>query len=392
MPSPILERQQKLSQILIDNHLDALALNPGPNLVHLTGLNFHLMERPTVAFFRPEAAPLLILPELEQGKLAQLPFELQPFPYTEDRATWPQAFRRAVDTGGLRAKRVGIIPNRLRVLELRFLEEAAPQATFVPAEEVAAALRMRKDPQEIEHMRQAAHIAQEALEATLSQFKIGITEREFAAELTTQLLRHGSDPHLPFSPIVASGPHSANPHATPTARTITEGDLLLVDWGANVEGYFSDITRTFAVGDVGDSLREIAGIVKEANAAGRAAARAGTPAGEVDQAARTVISRAGYGEHFIHRTGHGLGREAHEEPYIAAGSDQILEVGMTFTIEPGIYLPRVGSVRGGGVRIEDDVVITPEGCESLTDLPREMRRCDVETPRRDVSTSPPKGR
>ncbi len=367
-----LERQHKLAQILAANQLDALALNPGPNLTHLTGLNFHLMERPVVAVFRPGAEVLLILPELEQAKLAQLPFKLQAFPYSEDRAAWPKAFRQAVEVGGLDGKRVGVIGRRLRVLELRFLEEAAPQAEFISAEAELAELRMKKDASEITSMRQAAHCAQNALTAALTELQIGMTEREFASELVIQLLRHGSDPHLPFAPIVASGPNSANPHATPTDRKFAEGEVLLIDWGANIDGYFSDITRTFAMGEVDAQMRQIAKIVADANAAGREAARAGIPTGEVDRATRAIISQAGHGERFIHRTGHGLGREGHEEPYISAGNEQILQVGMTFTIEPGIYIPQVGGVRGGGVRIEDDVVITPEGCESLTDLPREL--------------------
>jgi len=362
-----LRRQQNLNKILAAQQFDALALNAGPNLTHLTGLHFHLMERPVVGFFLRGEQPLFVLPELEGAKLAELPFEFQAFPYSEDLASWPKAFRQAVEAGGLDGKRIGVISRRLRVLELRFMEGAAPQAEFVPAEEVAAELRMRKDAQEIEAMRKAAQCAQMAIQRTLSKLEIGMTEREFAAELTTQLLRGGSDPELPFSPIVASGPNSANPHATPTDRKFAKGEVLLVDWGASVDEYFSDITRTFAMGEVSAQMKEIARVVEQANTAGRKIARAGLAAGDVDQAVRDVIFQAGYGDFFIHRTGHGLGREGHEEPYISAGNAQIIETGMTFTIEPGIYIPQVG-----GVRIEDDVVITPEGCESLTDLPREL--------------------
>jgi Xaa-Pro dipeptidase len=174
---------------------------------------------------------------------------------------------------------------------------------------------------------------------------------------------------MPFSPIVAFGPNSANPHATPTERQLAEGDLLLFDWGAAVDGYFSDITRTFAVGDVDPELTKIAGIVKEANAAARAIGKPGLPISAVDKAARNVIELAGYGEYFTHRTGHGLGMEGHEEPYIRGDNEQLLETGMTFTIEPGIYLPG-----RGGVRIEDDVLVTENGLESFTDYPRELTR------------------
>jgi Xaa-Pro dipeptidase len=197
--------------------------------------------------------------------------------------------------------------------------------------------------------------------------KVGITEKAIAAELVSQLLRHGSDPELPFAPIVSGGPNAANPHASPSDRKLQSGDLLVVDWGAGYEGYISDLTRTFVVGDVEKEYIKIHQIVQEANAAGRAAGRPGVPCADVDKAARDVIERAGYGEYFTHRTGHGIGMEGHEEPYMRGDNMQLLEPGMAYTVEPGIYLPGVG-----GVRIEDDVVVSEEGCETLTTLPREL--------------------
>jgi Xaa-Pro dipeptidase len=143
---------------------------------------------------------------------------------------------------------------------------------------------------------------------------------------------------------------------------------LVIDWGAAFEGYFSDLTRTFAIGEVSDEMQKIVAIVEAANAAGRKAARPGVPSGEVDRAARDVIEAAGYGQYFIHRTGHGLGLEAHEAPYIRLDNQQLLEPGMTFTVEPGIYLPG-----RNGTRIEDNLVITESGSESLSDMPRALR-------------------
>jgi Xaa-Pro dipeptidase len=172
---------------------------------------------------------------------------------------------------------------------------------------------------------------------------------------------------MPFAPIVASGPNSANPHSIPTERRLTPGDLLILDWGATYQGYISDLTRTFAIGQPDPELKRIAQVVHEANATSREAARPGISAGDVDRAARSVIDKAGLGEFFIHRTGHGIGLEAHEDPYIYAENTLILAEGMTFTVEPGVYLPG-----RGGVRIEDNVVITVQGAESLSDLPREL--------------------
>jgi Xaa-Pro dipeptidase len=248
------------------------------------------------------------------------------------------------------------------------VKNGAPEADFPDAIEVLSSLRLKKDKGEIEAMRRAVQVAQLALEATIPLIKIGMPEKELAAELTTQLLRHGSEPEMPFSPIISSGPNSANPHASLTERKLRAGDLLVIDYGATVDGYISDITRTFAVGEVDSEFEKIHKIVQEANAAGRAAGKPGVPCAEVDKAARSVIEKAGYGEFFTHRTGHGIGMEAHEDPYMRNDNMQLLEPGMTYTVEPGIYLPG-----RNGVRVEDNVVVTETGSESLSDLPREMR-------------------
>ena len=369
MPTPdILQaRQKKLTSSLAAHGLDAVALNPGPSLTYLTGLHFHLSERPIVFLLAAGSPPAIVLPELETAKLEILAFEVQAWPYGERPDEWGAAFQGAVDALGLAAARVGVEPRRMRLLEMRFLEQAAPQARFPSAEGVLAAVRMYKDAAEVDAMRRAAKIAQKALQAALAHLRLGMTEKELAGELVVQLLRHGSHPQMPFSPIVSFGPNSANPHATPTERKLAAGDLLLVDWGAAVEDYFSDITRTFAVGEVDAELLRIANVVREANRAAREVAGPGVPCSEVDRAARQVIAEAGYGPYFIHRTGHGLGMEGHEEPYIRADNPQRLQPGMTFTIEPGIYLPG-----RGGVRIEDDVLVTEHGLESFTDLPRAL--------------------
>jgi len=362
-------RQRKLATTLAENNFDALALNPGPTLTYMTGLDFHLMERPVIAFFKPDAAPFLIIPEFESAKANDLPYEVQTLTYREDPRGWGEIFKQAVDLAKLGKARIGIEPIRLRVLELRYLEAAAPQAEFISAEESLAALRMYKDENELDSMRAAVDIAQRALLKLLPQIAPGNTEREIASALVTTLFQLGSDPELPFFPIIASGPNGANPHATPTERKLEEGDLLIIDWGASVDGYFSDITRTFAIGQVDPELARIVEITAAANAAGRAAARPGIPAGDVDRAARGIIADAGYAQFFTHRTGHGLGIQTHEGPYIRDDNTRLLAPGMTFTIEPGIYLPK-----RGGARVEDDVVITEDSCLSLTDLPRELVR------------------
>ncbi|HEX9615834.1 MAG TPA: aminopeptidase P family protein [Anaerolineales bacterium] len=360
-------RHARLVAALQQAGLDALVLNAGPSLVYLTGLHFHLSERPVVAIFSFAAPLTIVLPEFEAGKAENLPYPVQVFTYPEDPALWSQVFQKAASAAQMGSGMVGAEPRQLRLLELRLLEAAMPEAQFVGAEESVAQLRSRKDEAEITAMRKAVTIAQQALQAILPSIQAGQTEREIAAELTLQVLRHGSDPEAPFSPIVAAGPNSANPHAVPGDRPLARGDLLIIDWGARAGGYVSDLTRTFAMGEPDAELARIASIVKEANMAARTLAAPGVMASEVDYAARSVIERAGYGKYFTHRTGHGIGLEGHEDPYIRSGNPLLLEPGMTFTIEPGIYIPG-----RGGVRVEDDAVITPSGCESLSDLPREL--------------------
>ncbi len=347
----------------------AIALNPGPSLTYLSGLHFHLMERPVVMFFVPGRDPAILLPELELQKTKQLPFQVEVFPYGENPSTWEDVFIKAVKTLGLDGKRIGVEPRAMRLLEFRYLKAGAPEADFPDATASLAALRVCKDADEISRMRSAVKIAQEALEATIPLIKVGMTEKVVANELVTQLLRCGSEPEMPFSPIVSSGPNSANPHASPTDRKLQPGDLLVVDWGAAYQGYISDLTRTFAVGDVDDEYHKIHKIVQQSNDAGRKSGGPGVPCAEVDKAARKVIEETGYGPYFTHRTGHGIGMEGHEDPYIRGDNLQPLETGMAYTVEPGIYLPD-----RNGVRIEDNMIVTESGAESLSDMPREIRR------------------
>lgn len=361
-----LSRLEKLSEALKKNNLDALILNAGPSLTYLTGLHFHLSERPVVAVFTAEDEPLIILPELEMLKVSGM--AVQAFSYGEDPTEWDGVFRKAAQFLALGRKRIGVDPRQMRLLEFRHFKAGAPEADYPDASSLVTGLRIHKDKKEIMAMRKAVQIAQAALEAMLPAIKIGMDEKEIAGELVIQLLRSGSASEMPFAPIVSGGANGANPHASPSNRKIQIGDLLVIDWGATWDGYISDLTRTFVVGKVDDECQKIYRIVKESNAAGRAAGKPGVPCSEVDKAARSVIEKAGYGQYFTHRTGHGIGMDAHEDPYMRSDNEQLLETGMAYTVEPGIYLPG-----RNGVRIEDDMVITPEGAESLSNMTRELR-------------------
>jgi Xaa-Pro dipeptidase len=361
-------RLERLYAALKTHSLDAVALGPGASLTYLSGLHFHLMERPTVMFFAAGHDPAIVLAELETPKLSALPFAARAFSYGENPALWGDAFRRAAQSLGLDGKKIGVEPQGLRLLEFRYIKAGAPEADYPDASTALASLRIHKDAEEIAKIRVAVRIAQDALEATLPLISVGMTEKELANELVSQLLRQGSEPEMPFSPIVSGGPNSANPHASPTDRKLQPGDLLVVDWGATHAGYVSDLTRTLAVGEVDSEYERIHQIVQESNAAGRAAGKPGLPCAEVDKAARAVIEQAGYGQYFTHRTGHGLGMEGHEEPYMRGDNLQLLQPGMVYTVEPGIYLPE-----RNGVRIEDNLVVTATGAESLSDMPRGIR-------------------
>lgn len=361
------QRLDHLYQLMQSAGLQAVVLNPSPSLVYLSGLQFHLMERPTTLILVPGQTPALILPELEKIKAAQASISLQLFTFGDNPAEWGQAFQSAVLALNLSGKRVGVESTHLRFLELNYLQQADRTIQVVNGDEVLSSVRLQKDHEEVAKMRKAALIAQNALRAVLPKVKPGVTEKDLAAELSIQLLQAGSDSEFPFPPIVAGGPNSANPHAVPSERSLQPGDLLLFDWGARYDGYCSDITRTFAIDRIDPEMEKIYNLVNQANTIGRETGRPGMHAGDVDQTTRSVITNGGYGEYFTHRTGHGLGMEGHEPPYMFAENGQTLEEGMVYTVEPGIYLPGKG-----GVRIEDDVVITMDGCLSITDYPREL--------------------
>jgi Xaa-Pro dipeptidase len=366
-----LARLQRFRAALVQADLACAAAIAGPNLYYLTGMSFHLSERPTVGFFPLEGDPIIVAGNLEESKVTSgAPYPVRAFTYSD--ADGPAAaFAQAAQALKLGRAELGIESRRMRVMELHFIEEAFAGLHAEPAEEVFAALRMIKDPSEIAHLRAAVVVAERALAATLPKIRPGVTEHAVAAELVVETLRAGSDADLPFAPSVASGPNAALPHAFVSDRVLQKGDVLTLDWGAAKNGYFSDLTRTFAIGEVHPEMRQIYELVKAANEAGKAAVKPGVTCASVDAAARKVIEAGGYGAFFTHRVGHGLGLEGHEDPSMHGRNEMKLEAGMTFTIEPGIYLPGKG-----GVRIEDDVVVTEAGCESLSTYPRELQTID----------------
>ena len=362
-------RWQRLDDVLREEGWDGLVLNPGPSLAYLTDLHFSVMERPVVLLYRPGEVPALVVPGFEASKLEAAALRLRAFPYAEDVATWPDAFAAAVQATGLDGCRLGVEPRHLRVLELRYLQAAAPAARFDDAGSCLDRLRMQKDATEVAALRRAVQVAEAAFRATLPFLTPGVSERAVAAELVVQLLRAGSAPTLPFDPIVVFGENTAKPHPSPSERLLRTDEPILIDWGANADGYMADLTRVCIIGTPEPEIARMAALVREANARAVAAAGPGVPVCDVDRAARAFLAGEGYTKAFRHRVGHGIGREVHEAPYLRSDNDQRLAPGMTFTIEPGVYVHGVG-----GVRIEDDILVTPDGAASLSTLPRDWFR------------------
>ena len=313
------------------------------------------------------------------------------FRYTE-QAALEAAWVRVVERGGERPKmsdalahtlkemkveRAGFEANFMTVGQRDAVDEALDgvehDCELVPLEDVMIVQRKVKDDHEIGLIRKSVDVAEEAFNAVRSEIQAGQTEGYLAGLLVMEMKSRGaSDPS--FSPIVAGGANSSLPHYRPGDVTIPNDSLLLFDWGARVDGYCSDLTRTFAIGRVPPKLKKIHNIVLEANLAAIDFLRPGVTTRQADQVARDVIEKAGYGKYFGHGLGHGIGRDIHEMPSMRkSGGEEELRPGVVVTVEPGIYLPGEG-----GVRIEDDVLITHSGCEVISTLPKKFEDCHIE--------------
>ena len=254
----------------------------------------------------------------------------------------------------------------LSVEEYLKLQEGLPGVELRPLTSVFHCLRAVKDDGEIDRIREAARISGEALAAIREMIRPGVREEEIALELEYRMRRGGAE-QVSFETIVAAGPDTALPHATPCRREIADGDFVMIDYGAVFEGYRSDETCTVVVGHASDRQRDMYRLVLEAHDRAIRAVRAGVSCGEIDRIARACLAEAGMAGYFSHGTGHGVGLDVHEAPRLASGREELLQAGMVVTVEPGIYLPGVW-----GIRIEDTVLVTEEGCETLTQTPKEL--------------------
>ena len=351
------------------NNLDIIALIPGANFRRLFKCDFHLMERPLLVIIPIRGLPVAIIPFLELDAFKKIQFEGEIF-FWKDEIGYENAFEKASKLiPKIRLnQRFGVEGQRMRVFEQIALQKVFPDSQFIDAHKAISSIRLVKTDFEIKQLRQAISISEIALQETLSTIKIGQTEKQIETNLIKYLFAHGAQ-GLSFDPIVAAGKNSSKPHAS--ARydyKIKKGDALLIDFGATWNGYNADITRTFFVQEVSAYNEELYDTVLKANKCGRVSCEPGCSAGKIDDRVQTILENSRFREFIRHKTGHGLGLDVHEDPQIMRSNHQIIERGMVFTIEPGLY-----RTEECGVRIEDNVVMTEAGVRCLTNFGRHLQ-------------------
>jgi Xaa-Pro aminopeptidase len=368
------ERLRRFGDLVAERGLVAALIGVGPDLDYLTGYRAMPLERLTMLVVVAGAAPVLVVPRLEEPAAragTRTALEIATWVETDDpRALVADLVRRGRGSAAGRAT-IGV-SDRLWSSQLLRLQAALPDATWSSATTVLRDLRMTKDPDEIELLRLAGAAADRVVDQIASGRLVGRTEADVADEVRRRL--HAEGHELAEFAIVASGPNSASPHHEASDRVIRAGEPIVLDIGGALGGYGSDTTRTLWVTGGDDAkgpteeFRHLFGVLLTSQVAATRAVRPGVAAEAIDKTARDIIEGEGYGENFFHRTGHGIGLEGHEEPYLVAGNGEPLGEGMAFSIEPGIYLP--GRY---GARIEDIVVCGADGPIVLNNEPRELR-------------------
>jgi Xaa-Pro dipeptidase len=352
------ERIRRFSEVLQSEGVDAFFGHSPITMGYLHGVHEHGGERFLTLAVRATGEVHMICPALSESQARRAGVkEVSSWRDGEDPMP---LFVRLADAWDLRSGILAVDDDMPAQMLLK-MQAALPTALFKPAQPLVSQLMRSKEPGELDLMRQAARIADEAWVEVRPKIQVGQSERQVAAMLYEAMAGRGGEPTFA---IVATGAGSAEPHHLSDDTPLRDGDVVVIDFGCKVGGYNSDITRTVALGDPGDEARRVYDVVLEAHQAGREAARAGVECQAVDRAARRVIEAAGYGEFFVHRTGHGIGMRGHEEPFVVEGNDEALVSGNCFSVEPGIYLP--GRF---GVRIENIVAATEDGFESLNAEP-----------------------
>lgn len=359
------QRIARVQGLMNSSGCELLVLFPSANMLYLSGFYDEPGERLLFLLVPREGEPLFLAPALYADQIRQSS-PVQDIRIWKDSDDPMALLKPALAELGSNEADV-LVDDTMWAMFLLLLRAALPQAAFSPASQVMVPLRMRKTPDELHHMAKAGAIADEAFEEIVELRVTGLTELQLAAALEEAMRRRGAE-KIAFETLVASGPNSALPHYRAGQRRIEPGDVIILDFGCRVHGYCSDITRTVVCKKPSREVEEVYEIVKEAQERAVRAVRPGVAAGDLDRAARAQIARAGYGERFIHRTGHGIGLEVHEAPYINEGNRLEVEEGMTFSLEPGIYLPA-----RFGIRIEDIVAVTETGATRLNHCTHELQ-------------------
>jgi len=358
------QRLADYAAVAADLGVDAVALVPGPNFSRAVGQSFMSHERPFVLVIPADKPAAVLLPNLELGSWDTVGFDGAVFDW-RDQTGYADAF--AALTQHLGISSLAVEGQVMRVFVHHAFKDAQPDLTITDAEREISALRMIKTPEDIAALRAAIGISERALQRTLDSVKLGQSEKQIEQTLVQALFAEGAD-DLSFGPIVAAADGSARPHAHAREDyAVKAGDALLLDFGARKNGFAADITRTVFLDHVTDEGRDVYDTVLRANMAGLAVTRAGVTAHDIDDAVISVLEASPYGDRIRTKTGHGLGREVHEAPYIMRGNHMTLPAGTVYTNEPGLY--EIGNF---GVRIEDDVLITDDGYETLTNFPKEL--------------------
>jgi len=361
------ERLERARARMRELGVDVLLLSTGADLPYLTGYEAMPLERLTMLVVPADADAVLVIPTLEAPRVEDQPdaFELFTWDETDDPIEIVAGLVAGMDPDASSAA-IGDHTWARFVLDL---QRALPDVAFRRASAVTGPLRVVKDAAEIDALRAAAAVVDDVARVMRERPFAGRSELDVHRELVERMLEGGHE-RANFA-IVAAGANAASPHHDPSGRVIEPGDVVLCDFGGTMHGYCSDITRMFAVGETESEVRDAYAVLVAAQEAGVRAATVGTTCAEVDAAARAVITDAGYGDFFVHRTGHGIGTEAHEDPYVVTGNDTPLVAGHAFSVEPGIYLP--GRF---GMRLEDIVVATDAGPERLNHAPRDLAIVD----------------
>ncbi len=339
-----------------------VAIAPGSHMDWVLGFHPHPDERPCLLLIAPEKEAFLMPGLNAEGTREHT--DIAFFNWSDDVGP-VAALGAALEAIGASAPGHVALDETMRAdFALLLLDALPPETTRAFTPETLGGLRMKKDASEYALLKMNAAIADRAIRAAFSKIKPGMSENELAAEIRAYFSSEGAAPSFW---IVGAGPNGAFPHHSASERVIAEGDAVVIDIGGRKKGFPSDITRMAVIGVPPEGYGEVHTIVENAVRAALKAARPGMPARKVDEAARKVIADAGYGEYFVHRTGHGMGIDGHEPPYITATSETVLEEGMVFSIEPGIYLP--GRF---GIRLEEIVILRADGPEILSSLPRNV--------------------